>query len=190
MIFYDTETCGLHGMCVLIQYAYDDGPIQLYNVWDEPVSKTLNLIEEMMDHELCGFNLSFDHFHLCKLYTILRLLPDCSEKPVHNIEEIALLEPKGRDGPCLKPKAACDLFLWARKGKYQSTMARRNIAVRKVPAAICAEVQELLETTVKLDDLYFANRKDIHAPRWSIDDRKDCDDFKDIVLRFKACCKR
>lgn len=186
MIFYDTETCGFHGLCVLIQWAEDDGPIYLYNVWDEPIWKTLRLIELFMGEELCGFNLAFDHFHLCKLYTVFSLFSNKNVKPRDHIEEIALLEPKGRDGLCLKPKAACDIMLHARKGKYQSTMNRRNITVRKIPAIICEVVRNLLEETVKLDDIYFARRKDSHAPRWSIVDRKDCDDFKDIVLRFKA----
>ena len=186
MIFYDTETCGFHGMCVLIQYAENDGPIHLYNVWERPVIETLNLIEKFMDNELCGFNLVFDHFHLCKLYTVFSLLPDCHAIPEFQIKEIASLEPKGRDGLCLKPKAACDVMLHARKGKYQSTMNRRNITVRKIPAIVCEVVRNILEDTVQLDDIYFARRKDLHAPKWNIVDRDDCDDFKDIVLRFRA----
>ena len=186
MIFYDTETVGFHGMCVLIQYAEDDGPIHLYNVWEEPIWKTLNLIERMMDNELCGFNLVFDHFHLCKLYTIFSLFSDKNERPCDHIKEIALLEPKGRDGPCLKPKAACDIMLHARKGKYQSTMNRRNIKIRKIPAIVCDIVRATLEEVVQLDDIYFARRKNKYAPKWSIVDRDDGDDFKDIVLRFKA----
>ena len=46
--YLDTETCGLHGMAVLLQYAYDDGPIHLYDIWKEPVHKTLTLLEEKM----------------------------------------------------------------------------------------------------------------------------------------------
>lgn len=186
MIFYDTETVGFHGMCVLIQWAEDDGPINLFNVWDEPICDTLNLIEKLMDNEVCGFNLSFDHFHLCKLYTTLSLFSDCHAIPQDHINEIAMLEPKGRDGQCLKPKAACDIMLHARKGKYQSTMNRRDIYIRKIPTVACEIVRDILEETVQLDDIYFARRKDQHAPKWDIDDRDDGEDFKDIVLRFKA----
>jgi len=70
MLFYDTETCGFHGMAVLIQYAEDDGPVTLWNVWREPICDTLKLIEWIMKQETVGFNLAFDQFHLCKLHTI------------------------------------------------------------------------------------------------------------------------
>jgi hypothetical protein len=173
-------------MCVLIQWAEDDGPVNLHSVWTEPAIDTLKLIEKLMEGEVCGFNLAFDHFHLCKLYTIFSLLPDCHAYPEDCIEKIALLEPKGRDGLCLKPKASCDIMLHARKGKYQSTMDRRNISIRKIPATIADEVRNILEVTVQLDDIYFARRKDKHAPRWHIVDRDDDSDFVDIVLRFRA----
>lgn len=186
MIFYDTETCGFHGMCVLIQWAEDDGRVHLHSVWTEPISKTLDLIQWMMGHELCGFNLAYDQFHLCKIYTILSLVKDKNLCPEDIINEIAYLEPEGRDGLCLKPKAACDLMLHARKGPYQSTMDRRNISIRKIPALVCFEVRDILEQAVKLEDIYFARRKDKLAPKWQIVDRDDCDDFKDIVLKFRA----
>ncbi len=188
MIFYDTETCGFHGICVLIQWAEDDGPVNLHSVWTTPIKETLNLIEYIMSKEVCGFNLVFDHFHLAKLHTIFSLLKYTTsfELPENIIDEIAELEPNGRNGDCIKPKAACDIMLHARKGKYQSTMDRKNIYIRKIPAAICFEVRDTLEETIKLDDIYFARRKDKYALKWSIVDRDDCDDFKDIVLRFKA----
>lgn len=186
MIFYDTETCGLHGMCVLIQYAVDDGPVRLHSVWTEPVIDTLKLIEWMVAQDMCGFNLAFDHFHLCKLYTVFSLVKDNNALPEDIIDEIAKLEPLGRDGQCIKPKSACDIILHARKGKYQSTMDRRDIAVRRIPTSICDTVRSTLEESIKLDDIYFSRRKDKLAPRWSIVDIDDCDDFKDIVLKFKA----
>jgi len=186
MIFYDTETCGLHGMCVLIQYAYDDGPVYLHNVWEKQIIVTLKLIEEFMNNDVCGFNLAFDHFHLCKLYTIFSLVSDCHAYPEDIINEIAELEPLGRDGPCLKPRKACDVMLHARKGKYQSTMDRRNITIKRVPSQIADDVCQTLEDTVKLDDIYFARRKDKYAPKWQVDDIEGTVDFKNIVLRFKA----
>ena len=60
-VFYDTESVGLHGMPVLIQYAIDDGPIQLYSPWSEPIEVTLKLIENMMDAEAnIAFNIASD----------------------------------------------------------------------------------------------------------------------------------
>jgi len=78
MIHYDTETCGLHGPTVLIQYAFDDGPVYLHSVWKTPIKETLELIDEFMYHEegVNGFNLAFDHFHLCQTYTTLSLLSE------------------------------------------------------------------------------------------------------------------
>jgi hypothetical protein len=51
MIFYDTETLGLSGPVVLIQWAEDDGEVHLFNVWKHRISETLDLIDYMMNHE-------------------------------------------------------------------------------------------------------------------------------------------
>lgn len=191
MIFYDTETCGLHGMAVLIQYAEDDGKVQLYSPWTNPIKDTLNLIEWMMNHEggVVGFNLAFDHFHLCKLYTTFSLYHDHDEIPENIIDELAELEPLARDGLCLKPVTACDLMLHARKGPYQSTMDRGDIRIRRVPTALAWQLAGELEHRIPLKDIYFARRKDKNAPKWSVHDVMDSEgendpNFKDIVLKF------
>ena len=49
MIYFDTETCGLHGLAVLLQYAKDDGPIHMHNFWKSKVRDSMKLIEEMLD---------------------------------------------------------------------------------------------------------------------------------------------
>lgn len=184
MIFLDTETCGLHGMIVLIQWAEDDGPIHLYEVWRNPISETLALIEKFANSEICGFNLAFDWFHIQKLYCVLSAHHDHSEEPRDIIDELAMLEKQARFGPCVKPKSACDLMLLARKGKYQSLMARKNIKISKVPNAIAYELAEHLEKTIQLDDIYFARRRDKWAPRWKVYDIEDEPDFKNVVLKF------
>ncbi len=184
----DSETCGLHGMAVLLQYAFDEGPITLHDVWFTPVRRTLDLIESLLEHDLIGFNLVFDMFHLCKLYTIWRLLPP-DWIPFEHVEEIALIEAKGQDGPCLKPKNALDLLLYARKGPFQSLMSRENVRIRKVPTGLAYALAEELERRVKLDDIYFA-RGQKGAPRWHVFPREKAGvidpDFKDVVLRFNA----
>lgn len=191
MIFFDTETCGLHGMAVLIQYAIDDGPIILHEVWNEPINETLQLIESFATHPdgIVGFNLAFDWFHLCKLYTIFSLYHDHDAIPADDIKGIALLELSGRDGPCLKPVKACDLMLHARKGPYQSTMDRHDIRIKRVPTPMAWQLAEELEKRVKLKDIYFARRKDNTAEKWTVLDRELEDeepdpDFKDVVLKF------
>jgi hypothetical protein len=185
MIVYDTETCGFHGMCVLIQYKHDNSNIQLYEVWRNSIKDTLNLIQYFMSEDLVGFNLAFDHFHLCKLYTVLSLVPDKSIKPEEIVDEIAELEAYGRNGLCLKPRRSCDVMLHCRKGKYQNTMRRKDIRIKKVPLVAVSEVRDYLEEKIKLDDIYFANRKNKYAPRWAIFDSDEGPEWKDIVLKFR-----
>jgi len=189
---FDTETCGLHGMPVLIQYSKDGGPIVLHEVWHEPICSTLLLIEDMMKVGIIGFNINFDMFMLCKAYTILSLVEDLSASPIDMIDEIARLEPLGRDGPCLKPHHCLDLMLYARRGPYQSTMSRSPIRIRRIPTEMAQVLADELEARVELRDIYFAKRKDKRAARWKVLETKDRDtgkddpDFKDVVLQFRA----
>ena len=170
-LYLDSETCGLHGMPVLFQYAEEDGPIVLYDVWKHSVGETLDLIEWFLTHTMVFFNASFDFFHLCKAYTIFRL---CSRDwiPEEHIDEIAMLEPKGQDGPCLKPAGAVDLLLHSRKGPFQSLMAREDIRIRRVPKVLADALAEELEERIELDGIYFAKSADKDAPRWKVYDRK------------------
>ena len=128
--FIDTETCGLHGMAVTLQYAIDDGPIKIHEFWQEPMSVTLKLIEEILKCEIIGFNLAFDFFHLCKIYTTFDAASEVlgpQEFPAEYIDFMPIYEKMGRDGPSLKPKAALDLMLHARKTEFQMTMERADI---------------------------------------------------------------
>ena len=189
MIFFDTETCGLHGAAVLIQWAEDDGEIHLHEVWTNPISETLELIEKFCENCVVGFNLTFDWFHLCKLYTMLSQYPDHSAYPEDIIDILAEGEKDARDGVCLKPLDACDLMLHARKGPYQSTMDRGDIRIRRIPTALAGVLAEELERRIPLKDVYFARRKDKSAPRWKVmditDEAGEVDTgFKDIVLKF------
>lgn len=179
-------------MPVLIQYAkLRDDPIVLYEIWYEPVWRTLQLIESMMEEGVIGFNLAFDHFMLCKLYTIWKLLPS-DWIPVDHIEEIAFYEPYGRDGLCLKPRHVLDLMMYARKGPYQSTMDRKPICVRRVPRVMAELLVNELENRVELKDIYFARRKDRRAAKWAIYDCKNRttglveDQFVNVMLKFRA----
>lgn len=189
-IFLDYETCGLHSMGVLLQYAIGNGPIELYSIWKEPVRKTLELIQMIANHPggICGFNISFDWFHMCKIYTIFNLIEDKNAIPENIIPEIARLEPLGRDGPCLKPVSVCDLMLWARKTEYQSTMDRGDIRIRRVPTALAWQLAAELERRIELKDIYFARKKE-KGKKWQVydivDDEKQINpDFKDVVLKF------
>src|SRR6185436_17443334 len=131
MIYEDCETCGLYGMPVLIQYAEDDGPTTLFEPWRNPIIDTLKLIDWFCQNEICMFNAVYDWFHLCKIYTTFSLFPDVNAIPEEHIDELAVLEEQARfKGACLKPKAALDLMLESRKGKYQSLMQRDEVRVK------------------------------------------------------------
>lgn len=186
--FLDTETCGLHSMPVLLQYQFNDGPIVLYDIWGEPIGKTLDLIERIVDTEVHGFNLAFDWFQIVKLYSVFKLFGDNDVIPELYIPEIAGFEKYARDGDCLKPRSACDLFLHARKGPYQSTMDRSDLRIRRVPSAIAYAVCDELTKRIPLKDIYFARKKN-KKERWVVRDREQADgkidpDFKDICLKF------
>lgn len=183
MIYLDTETCGLHGVAVLLQYAEDDGPIQLYDLWKHPIQETLYVLEGIAKKEICGFNLAFDWFHICKIYNLFSLFPK-NWIPEDHIDEIAVREADARFGKCLKPKAALDLMLHARKGPYQSLMARKDIKIRRIPTVLAQSLATELENRIEIDGIYFARRKDKHAPRWRVADRTDDPGFKDVVLKF------
>jgi len=187
-IYLDTETCGLHGLPILIQWAEEDGPIHLHEVWKVPVLETLKLIEYFCANHIIGFNLAFDMLHLVKTYTIWWLLPN-DWIPEQHINEIANIEHKGRDGLCVKPVAACDLLLHSRRGPYQSLMAREDIRIKRIPTALAYALANELEKRIELDGIYFARRADKEAPRWKIMDIVSKSgivnqDFKDVVLKF------
>ncbi len=187
-LYLDSETCGLHSIPVLFQFAENNGPIHLYDIWKHPIRETLSLIESWMEKTIIGFNLAFDHFMVVKVYTTF-LLADPDWIPEEHIDEIAMLEPQAQEGPCLKPASALDLLLHSRKGPYQSLMAREDIRIRRVPMALAYALAEELEQRVQLDGIYFARSADKDAPRWKVFDVKNRDgdidtNFKDVVLKF------
>jgi hypothetical protein len=188
-LYYDTETCGFHGPIVLIQYAYDEDPdIDLWCPWTEPIYKTIELIEEFMDNTNVGFNLAFDHFHLCQMYTTLLIMSNSKEELGDCLEEYAEKEAQGRFGPCLKPHGAFDVMLHARKTEYQSTMDRNDIRVKRIPTPLAWQVASELDQRIPLKDVYFARRKDTSI-RWQVKDIENDigeinPDFKDILLKF------
>jgi len=188
-VHFDSETCGLHGLAVLLQYKFEGGPIILHEIWKEPIAKTIDLIDEFCESEVVGFNLVFDWFHICKLRTILSLFPG-HVRPETIIGDIGEAEQHGQEGLCVKPYSALDLLLYSRKGPYQSLMAREDIRIRRVPAVLAYQLRDELEKTVEIDGIYFARRKDKSAPRWNVYDIPNEDrtginpDFKDVVLKF------
>lgn len=201
-LIYDTETCGFAGMPVTIQYQtittsspeVVESPICLYHIWREPIQKTLDLITEFMTYHHVGFNLVFDHFQLCKLYNVFLVFTKrfphlANERP--DPELMADCELEARDGPCLRPVSACDLMLLARKNKYQITMERKDIRIKRVPTVLAWDLAEHLDKTIKFDSVLFARASKKTGGRWKVYDAKLSNgrtdpNFKDVVLKFKA----
>lgn len=200
LIFLDSETCGLHSIMVLLQYAEGEhGDIKLHEIWKKPVGETLDLLEWMADNIVVGFNLAFDWFHIQKVHSIWSLL-DRDWIPEEHLDDIVEVEMKARDGDCLKPYSAMDLLLHSRRGPYQSLMSRKDIRIKRIPLTpvewlgqnipMPYAVANYLSTTVELDGIYFAKTADADAPHWTVQDRvKDGvtdKKFADVVLRFNA----
>lgn len=184
MIFFDSETCGFHGFMVLLQWAEDNGPVNLHSIWHERIDDTMDLLYKLVESDICGFNLSFDWFHVCKVFTTFERLPG-NWYPIDHIDEVAKAEKEARKGPCLKPKSACDLMLHARKGAYQSTMDRKDIVIRRVPRILAPKLAKELDQQIQLKDIYFAKKKN-RKDRWQLNYHENSPDFCDIVLKFKA----
>jgi ribosomal protein S27AE len=191
--YSDVETCGFHGVPVLMQYAIDDGPVVLHEIWRRPVGETLSLIEQMMQHEVVGFNLAFDHFHIQKIYNILKLFArryNADLIPQDYIEEIASLEMEARDGDCVKPASALDLMLYFKKTEMQVTMQRDDVRIRRVPRVLAEDLAAILTKKIKLDPILFEAQKK-WAPRFQIEEIEDKEtglphpSLCNIVLRFK-----
>jgi hypothetical protein len=190
--YIDTETCGFHGLATLIQWAFEDGDVHLHNLWDVPVVDTLKLIEDFCDRTCVFFNASFDWFHLCKIYTMWRLLPGDAIPRELPMDVLTQAEKEARDGTCIKPKGVMDLMLHSRKGEYQTLMSRHDVKVTKVPTALAQPLANKLEELIEFDGILFAGRKNPNAPKWGVYDRikrgkeDEIDpNFKDVVLKFK-----
>ena len=147
------------------------------------------MLDQIAECEVIGFNLAFDWFHLCKIYTIFDLLSQRCGPDAFPDEHIRLiadeLEESGRDGKCFKPRSALDLMLHARKTEFQITMERSDIRIRRVPTKLAWALAKKLEAEVELESILFARGKNKLSPKWKVNPVKDNDDFKDIVLKFK-----
>lgn len=193
-VYIDTETCGFHGMPVILQYAINDGPIVIHEFWRRPIHESLELIERICEMEVIGFNLAFDWFHFNKVYNVFKLYAErnvggLGHIPRDHVNAIASVEKEARDGVCVKPASALDLMLHFRKTELQITMERDDIRIRRIPEVLAEDMAKVLTAKIRLDPILFANQKK-WAPRFQVEDVKDEDGevhpyLKNIVLRFK-----
>lgn len=181
MIYFDSETCGLTGPMVLLQYAENDGPIVLHNIWTEPIPKTLQLLEWLADSDVCGFNLVFDWFHVVKIYNILRAFADVGYTEIPTVNSVAKVEATNPSKYCLRPRSALDLMLAARRGKYQYVMNRKPISIRRVPRVIASALCDELASRINLPEICFAKG----GGAWEVVEKEEYPkDLVDVRLRF------
>lgn len=179
MIYLDTETCGLTGPIVLLQYAEDDGPVTLYHVWREPIWKTIQLLERICNDTVCGFNLVFDWFHVNKLYNLFSHYRNSKNPPTPEM----FLSCNHTAEYCLKPKAAIDLFLISRKSHWQVLMDRKDIIIKRVPKIIAAHLANVLQNSIPMSKILFARSNDGY--QWKVEEIENDPIFCNVVLRFK-----
>ncbi len=160
-IYLDTETCGLHGPIVIIQYAEEEGEVSIHEVWRRPVQETLDLIDWFAGNCVIGFNLAFDWFHIAQAYTTLLEYQERYPNACKYIdpELYANCEPDARDRGCIKPRSAFDLMLHARKTKYQYLMDRKNIYIRKIPESMAETLQQELNRRLPFKAILFEKDK-------------------------------
>jgi len=180
--FLDTETVGLHGIAVTIQLGN-----HIHHVWLNTRRSTLELIERICDSEVVAFNLTFDWFHLVKLYNLLINY----DRDTLNPNEIYALEERlvrsGRHGDyALVPRAACDLFLHARVGPFQSLMVteKDNVRIKSIPRSSAPEFIKLLPQPLRDIPAIFFHRD--RVPQWRVVEATNGKpDFCDLRLSFK-----
>lgn len=162
-------------------------------MWKEPVKTTLNLLEEFCNDDVCAFNLSFDWFHIVKLYNLFHHITDKTKAP--DIQEVIQISERFYKGEiprtdfiCLKPKRALDLFLHSRKTEWQNLMDRRNIVIRRVPKQLIEPLKQYLTKHLSFDPIFFYKSQEGY--HWEIDinsgkNKTPDPDFPNLVLKFK-----
>lgn len=188
-VFWDTETCGFHGMPVLLQYAYGYDDPTVHDIWYEPCGKTFEIIDRMLVHPGGNvlFNATFDLFHIIKWYTTAKRVTALTGEdvcPIDWVDEFGVEEEKARFAPyTLKWDGICDLMLVAMQGPYQAMMDRKDIRIKRIPTVLANHVADYLEHKVPLSDALFARRKKKDR-KWKVMiDEKD-PNFADVVVKF------
>lgn len=183
---------------MLLQYAINDGLIQIVHLWKVSICESMRLIEMFVNGRVVAHNLRFDWWHLSKWYNMCYwLLTKAHVNEAYCPEDLSIglmaeAEWHSQYGPCLKPKAAIDTMLLASKSERQSfLMDMKSTYVRRVPIglsdAICAELNKVTD----LPWILFAGKKKESEKGWVVVDNKDqhtgeIDPYwKDIKLSFK-----
>lgn len=174
--WFDTESCGFYGPTILIQYrkqvcGEEPGPVTLVNVFQTPAGEVLELVEQMMEGYLIGFNLTHDIFHLARTYNVLKTAIDkCGHDPAKSLTVSGYFEAEGaldwEHQYALHPRRALDLMLFGREGYFQSTMNQKPIVIRRFPRDLAPFMVEHLEKNIKFPSIMFSKRDG--KPQWRI----------------------
>lgn len=188
MIFFDSETTGKVGPTVLFQWAIDDGPVNMLHLWQRPKREYLQLIEMLVEHDVCAFNIAFDWFHVMMDYNVFRLMDDPDSPPT--VSEYLMVQRRAvAQSLCVRPRSSLDLYLHAIKGPMQSLMVRDDIKIRKVPTPLADVLAAHLSESIDIDNIYFRR---VGGKRWRVypftdrDTNKEDPNFKDVVLKWGA----
>lgn len=189
LYYLDTETVGLVGPIVLLQYTRPGSrDVVLHHVWQHTPRETMTLIEEIMDVGYVAFNSTFDHFHLQKLYCMLWALgPKWWNRPMRDVSpaHFASVERRAVFGPCVKARVIVDLFSHVRSDVMQRFLARESAWIYSVPEQLASGVAAELNARLDLDPFYFSGLSP-EKTGWTIED-EDCEPgFRNLQLRFKA----
>ncbi len=193
--FVDTETAGLHGIIVKIQWEFDDTGVYMIDAWLESVQTSIALIEQIVRCHVIAHNLRFDWFHLSKWYHTCKWIQNKygDVRPIDvPIKEMVEAEWQSQFGDCLKPSAATCTLLCTQRGELQTLMNRKAIVIRRQPIQLQNQLlAKLEELTAHLPTILFARQEDPFAPRWKACEIKNEEngkieqDFVDIKLVFK-----
>ena len=93
-------------------------------------------------------------------------------------------------GVALKPRHCLDLMLYAQTGKYQHTMERKQILVRRIPDELAYPLANILNERLPFEPILFAGKIVEHDPVWKVfaseDKQKNLiPGFCDIKCKFK-----
>lgn len=177
-VFMDTESFGLYGATILIQYQIENESIKILDVFNSEPLEVINLIESFVDCDLIGFNLTHDIFHMARTLNIMTcyLLEFGNVKVT--VSRYKFIERKYGDPSlpergetsiydlCFKPKRVTDLMLIGRQGVFQATMNQKPVTLRKIPKIKAEELIEALLENVEIPKLFFGRKGGI--PVWKI----------------------
>lgn len=185
-IFLDTESVGLYGQPVLLQYAIGDSEVKLVNIYEETIQSTIDLINSFLNENIIGYNLGFDVYKLIQFYTTFIQVDNKQLRPMDIPHETFLkLEANGINQGCLKFAGVVDTMLVGLQDKLQELLFKKRLTIRKVPKLLLDSLLVELDR-IKFPDLYFAKYVDC-STRWKVIPVNK--DFVDVQIKFRPSSK-